>query len=176
MDKLKTFITQLPKQINKCEEICWRTRKLLLFPQFNYLSILSQESVLCFTAISYVNHLLNLFRSYGLKVPLLTIIENNGAYHYQSAPRSILESHKLYVMTLEFQKECGRNSMMQSLTAINRAGTNSHSTEDEGVKFDHSLPTYEDASQILSKISHLLYYICFILFCFGYLTILQEIT
>ncbi|GMY34266.1 palmitoyl-acyl carrier protein thioesterase, chloroplastic-like isoform X2 [Fagus crenata] len=60
-----------------------------------------------------------------------------------NAPHSILESHKLYVMTLEFRKECGRNSMLQSLTVINRAGLSSH---DFGVEFDHSLPTYEDAS------------------------------
>ncbi|XP_059638070.1 palmitoyl-acyl carrier protein thioesterase, chloroplastic-like [Cornus florida] len=36
----------------------------------------------------------------------------------ESVPLSILESHELSGMTLEYRKECGRNSVLQSLTAI----------------------------------------------------------
>lgn len=36
----------------------------------------------------------------------------------QSAPISILESHELAGMTLEYRRECGKDSMLQSLTAV----------------------------------------------------------
>ncbi|KAL4626296.1 hypothetical protein ACB092_05G085800 [Castanea dentata] len=65
----------------------------------------------------------------------------------ESAPRSILGSHKLSDMTLEYRKECGWNSILQSLTKLNKDGT-SHSTEDGGVEFDHLLRV-EDGSEIL---------------------------
>ena len=36
----------------------------------------------------------------------------------QSAPLPILESHELSSMTLEYRRECGRDSVLQSLTAV----------------------------------------------------------
>ncbi|KAF8393314.1 hypothetical protein HHK36_021555 [Tetracentron sinense] len=41
----------------------------------------------------------------------------------ESAPVSILESHKLSAMTLEYRRECGRDSVLQSLTAVSGDGT-----------------------------------------------------
>ncbi|CAL0307145.1 unnamed protein product [Lupinus luteus] len=40
----------------------------------------------------------------------------------ESAPQSILESHELSAMTLEYRRECGRDSVLQSLTSISGAG------------------------------------------------------
>ncbi|XP_062156884.1 palmitoyl-acyl carrier protein thioesterase, chloroplastic-like [Alnus glutinosa] len=65
----------------------------------------------------------------------------------EGAPPSVLESHKISSMTLEYRKECGRDSMVQSLSAVNRNGS-SHSTEDEGVEVDHLLQL-EDGYEIL---------------------------
>ncbi|KAK7854119.1 palmitoyl-acyl carrier protein thioesterase [Quercus suber] len=65
----------------------------------------------------------------------------------KSTPRSILESYNLSVMTLEYRKECGRDSILQSLTAFNKDGTD-HFAEDEGVEFDHVL-RLEDGAEIL---------------------------
>ncbi|XP_019439491.1 PREDICTED: palmitoyl-acyl carrier protein thioesterase, chloroplastic-like [Lupinus angustifolius] len=36
----------------------------------------------------------------------------------ESAPQSILESHELSSMTLEYRRECGRDSVLQSLTSV----------------------------------------------------------
>ncbi|KAK7265009.1 hypothetical protein RJT34_32625 [Clitoria ternatea] len=36
----------------------------------------------------------------------------------ESAPQSILESHELRSMTLEYRRECGRDSVLHSLTAV----------------------------------------------------------
>lgn len=36
----------------------------------------------------------------------------------QSAPQAILESHELTSMTLEYRRECGKDSVLQSLTAV----------------------------------------------------------
>lgn len=40
----------------------------------------------------------------------------------ESAPLPILESHELSSMTLEYRKECGRDSVLQSLTAVSDNG------------------------------------------------------
>ncbi|RRT75866.1 hypothetical protein B296_00005077, partial [Ensete ventricosum] len=40
----------------------------------------------------------------------------------QSAPISILESHEIAGMTLEYRKECGKDSVLQSLTAVDDDG------------------------------------------------------
>jgi len=66
---------------------------------------------------------------------LLTM--ENGAVFRVLLAQSL--SHKLSVVTLEFRKECGKDCTLQSLTAINRDGTSNHSTEDEGIEFDHLL-------------------------------------
>ncbi|XP_062154341.1 palmitoyl-acyl carrier protein thioesterase, chloroplastic-like [Alnus glutinosa] len=58
----------------------------------------------------------------------------------EGAPRSVMQSHTLSSMTLEYRKECGRDSMLQSLSAVNRSRDGmSHSTKNEGVELDHSL-------------------------------------
>lgn len=40
----------------------------------------------------------------------------------ESAPPPILESHELAAITLEYRRECGRDSVLQSLTAVSGAG------------------------------------------------------
>lgn len=40
----------------------------------------------------------------------------------ESAPLPILESHELSSMTLEYRRECGRDSVLQSLTAVSDKG------------------------------------------------------
>ncbi|XP_052183072.1 palmitoyl-acyl carrier protein thioesterase, chloroplastic-like [Diospyros lotus] len=40
----------------------------------------------------------------------------------ESAPPELLESHELSGMTLEYRRECGRNSILQSLTAVSGGG------------------------------------------------------
>ena len=52
--------------------------------------------------------------------------ENNVKYIgwiLESAPISILESHELAGMTLEYRKECSRDSVLQSLTAVSPDNT-----------------------------------------------------
>ncbi|RDX87604.1 Palmitoyl-acyl carrier protein thioesterase, chloroplastic, partial [Mucuna pruriens] len=39
----------------------------------------------------------------------------------ESAPQEILESHELSAMTLEYRRECGRDSVLHSLTAVSGA-------------------------------------------------------
>ncbi|CAI8589508.1 unnamed protein product [Vicia faba] len=39
----------------------------------------------------------------------------------ESAPQPILESHELHSVTLEYRKECGRNSVLESLTDVTDA-------------------------------------------------------
>ncbi|KAJ1435156.1 HotDog domain superfamily [Sesbania bispinosa] len=43
------------------------------------------------------------------------------AFYKQSAPQPILESHELCSITLEYRRECGRNSVLQSLTDVSGA-------------------------------------------------------
>ncbi|OIV97193.1 hypothetical protein TanjilG_28944 [Lupinus angustifolius] len=39
----------------------------------------------------------------------------------ESAPQPILESHELFAMTLEYRRECGKDSVLQSLTDVSGA-------------------------------------------------------
>lgn len=55
----------------------------------------------------------------------------------QSAPLSILESHELSAMTLEYRRECGRDSVLQSLTAV--SGTGADNLECGNVECQHLL-------------------------------------
>ncbi|XP_020239237.1 palmitoyl-acyl carrier protein thioesterase, chloroplastic isoform X3 [Cajanus cajan] len=41
----------------------------------------------------------------------------------ESAPQPLLESHELCAMTLEYRRECGRNSVLDSLTDVSGADT-----------------------------------------------------
>ncbi|XP_060670494.1 palmitoyl-acyl carrier protein thioesterase, chloroplastic-like [Ziziphus jujuba] len=71
-----------------------------------------------------------------------------------SAPDSILETHKLSAMTLEFWKECGMNSCLQSLSALATKDELPHrSTQNyKGVELelDHTI-RLENQPQILLK-------------------------
>ncbi|CAN1215121.1 Palmitoyl-acyl carrier protein thioesterase, chloroplastic [Linum perenne] len=56
-------------------------------------------------------------------------LEDNTADHIRkgltSAPVEILESHELSSMTLEYRRECGKDSVLQSLTAVSGTGIGS---------------------------------------------------
>ncbi|XP_057968701.1 palmitoyl-acyl carrier protein thioesterase, chloroplastic [Malania oleifera] len=41
----------------------------------------------------------------------------------ESSPQAILESHELFSMTLEYRRECGKDSVLQSLTAVSGGGS-----------------------------------------------------
>ncbi|KAF6175256.1 hypothetical protein GIB67_030474 [Kingdonia uniflora] len=56
----------------------------------------------------------------------------------ESAPHSILENHELSGITLEYRKECGRDSKLQSLTAVCGDIANA-SLGVEGVECEHLL-------------------------------------
>ena len=55
----------------------------------------------------------------------------------QSAPISILEKHELASMTLDYRKECGRDSVLQSLTTV--AGECADGHPDGTIQCDHLL-------------------------------------
>ncbi|THG11855.1 hypothetical protein TEA_000410 [Camellia sinensis var. sinensis] len=64
----------------------------------------------------------------------------------QSAPPPILESHELSSLTLEYRRECGRDSVLQSLTKVSGGGGGS---VDSGyVECEHML-RLEDGPEIL---------------------------
>ncbi|KAI4344061.1 hypothetical protein L6164_011335 [Bauhinia variegata] len=67
----------------------------------------------------------------------------------ESAPRSILESHELASITLQYRRECGRDSVLQSLTAVSGAdvGNLAHSGE---VECKHLL-RLEDGPEIVKS-------------------------
>ncbi|KAI3416981.1 Acyl-[acyl-carrier-protein] hydrolase [Psidium guajava] len=44
----------------------------------------------------------------------------------ESAPLPILETHELSALTLEYRRECGRDSMLQSLTSLSSNGIDDH--------------------------------------------------
>lgn len=54
----------------------------------------------------------------------------------ESAPISILENHELASMTLEYRRECGRDSVLQSLTAVSDTGD---TLIDSGIECKHLL-------------------------------------
>ncbi|KAJ3709083.1 hypothetical protein LUZ61_012788 [Rhynchospora tenuis] len=54
----------------------------------------------------------------------------------ESAPISILEKHELASMTLEYRKECGRDSVLQSLTTVS---SSVDCTGEKGVMCEHLL-------------------------------------
>ncbi|ONI16027.1 hypothetical protein PRUPE_3G074600 [Prunus persica] len=66
---------------------------------------------------------------------------------FESIPFSVLETHELSSMTLEYRSECQRDSAVQSLTAVARDGTGD-STHNQGVEFDHLL-RLETGSKVL---------------------------
>lgn len=65
----------------------------------------------------------------------------------ESAPVPIVESHELYSMTLEYRRECGRDSVLQSLTAV--SGKETDNFLDSGnVECQHLL-RLEDGAEIV---------------------------
>lgn len=65
----------------------------------------------------------------------------------ESAPLSILESHELSSMTLEYRRECGKDSVVQSLTAV--SGTHVGGLMDAGhVECQHLL-RLEDGAEVV---------------------------
>ncbi|CAK7334866.1 unnamed protein product [Dovyalis caffra] len=65
----------------------------------------------------------------------------------ESAPPPILESHELSAITLEYRRECGRDSMLQSLTAVSGTGFGNLGTPGE-VECQHLL-RLEDGAEIV---------------------------
>ncbi|KAF3341571.1 Palmitoyl-acyl carrier protein thioesterase [Carex littledalei] len=63
----------------------------------------------------------------------------------ESAPISILEKHELASMTLEYRKECGRDSVLQSLTSVS---SSADCTGEDGVRCEHLLKL-ESGSEIV---------------------------
>ncbi|KAB5514246.1 hypothetical protein DKX38_028152 [Salix brachista] len=64
-----------------------------------------------------------------------------------SAPPPILESHELAAITLEYRRECGRDSVLQSLTAL--AGTGFGNLGDPGEVECQHLLRLEDGAEIV---------------------------
>ncbi|GMN37282.1 hypothetical protein TIFTF001_006687 [Ficus carica] len=60
-----------------------------------------------------------------------------------SAPDSIVETHKLRAIRVEFRKECEKKSLLQSLGAL------ASETDDGVLELDHTLCLVENGSQIL---------------------------
>lgn len=63
-------------------------------------------------------------------------------YLLQSVPAMIFEMHELSALTLEYRRECGRDSVLQSLTAID------HPADDGGVQCQHLL-RLDDGAEIV---------------------------
>lgn len=57
----------------------------------------------------------------------------------ESAPGSILESHELSCMTLEYRRECGKDSVLQSMTAVSGGGSAAGGSPESSVECDHLL-------------------------------------
>ncbi|XP_057545596.1 palmitoyl-acyl carrier protein thioesterase, chloroplastic-like [Amaranthus tricolor] len=68
----------------------------------------------------------------------------------ESAPQSLLESHELSSMTLEYRRECGRDNVLQSLTAV--TGTNVGGLQDYwNVECLHLLRNEEGAEVVRGR-------------------------
>ncbi|XP_022999004.1 palmitoyl-acyl carrier protein thioesterase, chloroplastic-like [Cucurbita maxima] len=65
----------------------------------------------------------------------------------ESAPPPILESHELSSITLEYRRECGRDSVLQSLTAA--TGTDSATSSAAGVVDYNHLLRFDDGTEVV---------------------------
>ncbi|KAK7347442.1 hypothetical protein VNO80_21972 [Phaseolus coccineus] len=65
----------------------------------------------------------------------------------ESAPQPILESHELSSMTLEYRRECGRDSVLDSLTAV--SGANISNLADSGYVECKHLLRLENGAEIV---------------------------
>ncbi|XP_078432320.1 fatty acyl-ACP thioesterases B [Wolffia australiana] len=68
----------------------------------------------------------------------------------ESVPVSILEAHELCGLTLEYRRECGRDSVLQSLTGVN-AGGGEESSPLTGVECDHLLRLADGAEIVRGR-------------------------
>lgn len=66
----------------------------------------------------------------------------------QSAPLPLLESHELSAITLEYRRECGRDSVLQSLTAVSDGGGIGNLANSGGIECRHLL-RLEDRAEIV---------------------------
>lgn len=67
----------------------------------------------------------------------------------QGAPQPILESHELSTICLEYRRECGRDSVLQSLTAVSSADTDAGSfAHSRNIECKHLLKL-EDGAEIV---------------------------
>ncbi|WOL14019.1 hypothetical protein Cni_G22799 [Canna indica] len=58
----------------------------------------------------------------------------------ESAPTTILESHELVGMALEYRRECGKDSVLQSLTAVSsNGGASADGPQEAGLECQHLL-------------------------------------
>ncbi|XP_074579950.1 palmitoyl-acyl carrier protein thioesterase, chloroplastic-like [Curcuma longa] len=64
----------------------------------------------------------------------------------ESVPDSILESHELAGLTMEYRRECGRDSVLQSLAAVSSSSVNG--SPETGMECQHLL-RLEDGSEVL---------------------------
>ncbi|KAF3441951.1 hypothetical protein FNV43_RR15867 [Rhamnella rubrinervis] len=64
----------------------------------------------------------------------------------ESAPLAMLESHELCAMTLEYRRECVRDSVLQSLTAVSGAGISN--LVNSGIECQHLL-RFEEGAEIV---------------------------
>ncbi|KAE8682868.1 Palmitoyl-acyl carrier protein thioesterase [Hibiscus syriacus] len=65
----------------------------------------------------------------------------------ESTPLPIVENHELCSMTLEYRRECGRDSVLQSITAVSGADVGNMVNEGE-IECQH-LPRLEEGSEIV---------------------------
>ncbi|XP_068338560.1 palmitoyl-acyl carrier protein thioesterase, chloroplastic-like [Pyrus communis] len=68
----------------------------------------------------------------------------------ESAPLPILESHELSSLTLEYRRECGRDSVLQSLTAVSGADIGNLGSNG-GVECQHMLRLEEGAEIVRGR-------------------------
>ncbi|KAK4757016.1 hypothetical protein SAY87_007143 [Trapa incisa] len=57
----------------------------------------------------------------------------------ESAPQQLLETHELCAITLEYKRECGKDSVLQSLTKIAGEEGNDEAEKTHGMECEHSL-------------------------------------
>ncbi|KAG6736447.1 hypothetical protein POTOM_060779 [Populus tomentosa] len=68
----------------------------------------------------------------------------------ESAPPPILESHELAAITLEYRRECGRDSVLRSLTAVSDTGIGNLGSPG-AVEFQHLLRLEEGAEIVRGR-------------------------
>lgn len=73
------------------------------------------------------------------------LTETYGAL-LQSAPLPMLESHELSALTLEYRRECVRDSVLQSLTTVSGAGISN--LVNSGIECQHLLQ-FEEGAEIV---------------------------